>query len=200
MLVSGTLADSFKPLAKRYAIAYEIFLVLGGSIIIALSAQLAIGWPVPITGQTFAVLMLAALYGRVRAITTVLAYIIEGLAGLPVFAGFKFGPAALFGPTGGYIIGFLAAAYIVGALSEKGWDRFFGKTVISMCIGNAVIYAFGLSWLYCLLSAGKIAGSFNTMLERGLFLFIPGDLLKIILAAILLPAGWKTLSKFSANR
>jgi biotin transport system substrate-specific component len=116
----------------------------------------------------------------------VLAYIIQGAAGLPVFA-VGIGSAALLGPTGGYLFGFIPAAYITGRLAEKGWDRRIGTMVLAMIFGNLAIYSFGLLWLCCLTG-------FNTMvLTLGLYPFIIGDLVKIILAAILLPAGWKML-------
>ncbi len=154
---------------------------------IALCAQLAIGWPVPITGQTFAVLMIGALFGAKRGSLCILTYIVEGSVGLPVFAHGRSGFTILLGPTGGYLIGFIAAAYIMGLLAERGWDRRAGTTVLAMVFGNTAIYAFGLLWLYCLMRINK------TVLTMGLYPFIVGDLLKISLAAVLLPSGWKLL-------
>ena len=167
---------------------YDIALVIGGSLLIALCAQIAIGWPVPVTGQTFAVLMTGALFGARRGSLSVLAYIIEGAAGLPVFAHGKSGFVALSGPTGGYLVGFVAAAYIVGLLAEKGWDRRIGTTVLAMALGNVVIYAFGLTWLSYLAFAGG-----TNVLAVGLYPFIAGDCLKIALAAAILPSGWRLL-------
>ena len=142
--------------------------------------------PVPVTGQTFAVLMIGALLGSRRGCLAVLAYLIEGVAGLPVFA-FGGGAAALAGPTGGYLMGFLPAAYLTGLLAERGWDRRIGTTVLAMVIGNVVIYACGLFWLCCLM------GLSMKVLTAGLYPFVAGDLLKVIMAAILLPSGWKLL-------
>jgi biotin transport system substrate-specific component len=99
----------------------------------------------------------------------------------------------LLGPTGGYLVGFFFAAYLVGLLAERGWDRRIGTTVVAMILGNLVIYAFGLLWLYCLVCMGKLGISVNKILTVGLYPFIPGDLFKISLAAILLPSGWKLL-------
>jgi biotin transporter BioY len=111
----------------------------------------------------------------------------EGAAGLPVFA-LGAGSAVLLGPTGGYLFGFIPAVYITGRLAEMGWDRRIGTTVLAMVFGNLAIYTFGLFWLGCLTG-------FNRMvLTIGLRPFIVGDLVKIILAAILLPSGWKLLS------
>jgi biotin transporter BioY len=138
--------------------------------------------------------MIGALLGARRGCLTVLSYIIEGAAGLPVFA-VGAGPAVLLGPTGGYLFGFIPAVYITGRLAEKGWDRRIGTTVLAMVFGNLAIYTFGLFWL-CYLTG------FNTIvLSIGLYPFIVGDLVKIILAAILLPSCWKLLrySRLASN-
>jgi biotin transport system substrate-specific component len=188
MLTNATVADILRPCRIWRAGFYDIALIIAGSLVIALSARIAIPlWPVPVTGQTFAVLMIAALLGSRRGCFAVLAYITEGAAGLPVFAHGRFGFAVLLGPTGGYLVGFIAAACIVGLLAEKGWDRRIGTTVLAMVLGNIAIYAFGLLWLCCLVGVNK------TVLIEGLYPFILGDLLKIALAAILLPSGWKLL-------
>lgn len=187
MLTNVTYATVLRPSKKVYAGLYDIALIIGGSLMIALCAQLAIGWPVPITGQTFAVLMIGALFGAKRGSLCILTYIVEGSVGLPVFAHGRSGFAILLGPTGGYLVGFIAAAYIMGLLAERGWDRRAGTTVLAMVFGNTAIYAFGLLWLYCLMRINK------TVLTMGLYPFIIGDLLKISLAAVLLPSGWKLL-------
>jgi len=189
MLTNATVADLLRPSEKKLAGFYDVTLIIGGSLLIGLCAHVKVllpFGPVPVTGQTFAVLMIAALLGARRGCLTVLAYIIEGAAGLPVFA-VGAGPAVLLGPTGGYLFGFIPAVYITGRLAEKGWDRRIGTTVLAMVFGNLVIYSFGLFWLCCLTG-------FNRMvLSLGLYPFIVGDLVKIILAAILLPSGWKLL-------
>ena len=194
MLTTVTIADLWQPYEKRWAAIYNVALVIGGSFLIALFAQLAIGWPIPVTGQTFAVLMIGALFGARRASLSVLAYIIEGTAGLPVFAHGRSGFVVLSGPTGGYLIGFVVAAYVVGLLAEKGWDRRIGTTVLAMIFGNLVIYAFGLLWFCCLIFIIKLPVGSGRVLVEGLYLFIPGDVLKIAMAAILLPAGWRLLN------
>jgi len=195
MLTNATVADLLRPSEKRLAGFYDVTLIIGGSLLIGLCAHVKV-WlpfsPVPVTGQTFAVLMLGALLGSRRGCMAVLAYIIEGAAGLPVFA-VGIGSAVLLGPTGGYLFGFIPAAYITGRLAERGWDRHFGTTVLAMVFGNLVIYTFGLLWLCCLTG-------FNIMvLTLGLYPFIIGDLVKIILAAILLPSGWKLLAHGRLN-
>jgi biotin transport system substrate-specific component len=188
MLANATVADFLRPCEKKYALLYDIVLIVGGSLLIALSAQIAIGFPVPITAQTFAVLMIAALLGTRRGVACVLAYLAEGAAGLPVFAQAKGGLAAFAGPTGGYLVGFVVAAFVVGLLAEKGWDRRFWTTILAMVIGNIIIYAFGLTWLSILTGPRAAAAG-------GLYPFIPGDILKILLAAAALPSAWKIIRR-----
>ncbi len=165
---------------------WEIALIVTGSWLIALAAQIAIPlWPVPITGQTFGVLLVGALLGSKWGAWAVMVYLAQGAMGLPVFAGGTGGPARLLGPTGGYLVGFVAAAFVVGWLSERGWHRRFTTTAISMLIGNLVIYVFGLAWL-----AAFLGWSGDAVLRAGFLPFVPGDLLKVLLAALALPRVW----------
>ncbi len=169
----------------------DFILVLGGSLLVALSAQLEIPLtPVPITAQTFAVLLLAALYGSKRGTATMATYRALGIIGLPVFAGGTAGIAHLLGPTGGYLMGYLPTAFVVGWLSEKGWDRRPWTTALSMIIGNAIIYLTGVAWL------SRFVGE-RSVLEAGVIPFLPGDALKIALATVLLPAGWRIVERLA---
>ncbi len=189
MLANTTVADILRPSEKLYAAFYDIALILGGSLLIGLSAKVKVVLPfspVPVTGQTFAVLMAGALLGARRGSLAVIAYLIQGFAGAPVFA-FGGGPAVLLGPTGGYLVGFVPAAFVTGLLAERGWDRKMATTVLAMFLGNLAIYTCGLFWLTCLMGA-KV-----TVITMGLLPFLPGDVIKIILAAILLPSSWKLL-------
>ncbi len=187
-----TYADVLRPSVKRYALAYDAALILGGSFGIALSAQIAIPiGPVPITGQTLAVLLVGALLGSRRGALCILAYLAEGAMGLPVFAGGGGGMGVIVGPTGGYLIGFVAAAYVTGLLAERGWDRRVGTTLAAMLLGNAALYLFGLAWLSGFVGSERVLAS-------GLLPFVPGDLLKMALAAVLLPSGWKLLGRTSS--
>ena len=195
MIAGLTVADLARPAQRRLARFYDAALIAGGSIVIALSAQIAIRHPVPITGQTFAVLLLAALLGSRRGVLCILTYLAEGLLGLPVFAQSKGGVVVFLGPTGGYLVGFVFAAWIVGALSERTWDRRVLSTVVAMVLGSVVIYACGLAWLFCL--AHVFAKPLSSgVLAIGLYPFLVGDLLKIALAATLLPSGWKIIRHF----
>jgi biotin transport system substrate-specific component len=199
MLTNITVADVFRPALKRLAVIYDIALVIGGSLFIALSAQIAVHLPfspVPVTGQTFAVLLTGALFGSRRGCLSVLLYVIEGMAGLPVFAMGRGGLPVLFSPTGGYIVGFIAAAYLTGLLAEKGWDRRTATAALAMALGNIVIYTSGLLWLACLRFIFRVPIESGGLFLVGVYPFIIGDILKIILAAILLPSGWRLLRYF----
>lgn len=175
----------------RAGIVRELALILGGSLLIALAAQIRITLPftpVPITGQTFAVLLVAALYGSRTGSLTVATYVALGALGLPVLAGGSAGLTQLLGPTGGYLAGFIAAAYVVGLLSERGWDRKPWTTAASMIVGNVVIYVCGVVWL------SRFVG-WEAVLVSGVLPFLVGDALKIALATILLPAGWRLIAR-----
>lgn len=184
-----TYSGVFRLSTRRYAAIFDVAAILAGSLFIGLSAQVGVRLPfspVPITGQTLAVLLVGALLGSRRGALAVVAYLAEGLAGLPVFANGMAGPVYFFGPTGGYLLGFVAAAAITGALAERGWDRRSSTTVAAMLLGDLAIYAFGLAWLLAFVGLDKV-------LFLGLFPFIPGDLLKLALAAAVLPSGWRLL-------
>ncbi len=187
MLTSATVADIWRPSEKSRAGIYDLILVFAGLVFIGLSAQLAIGFPIPVTGQTFAVLMIGALYGARLGGMCLVSYVLAGAAGFPVFSNFGSGPMFLAGPTGGFLVGFIAAAYVVGKLAQIGWDRRVWTTIVAMLVGNLIIYAFGLLWLFCLM------GFNSKVFAVGLYPFIIGDILKIALAAAVLPSGWKLL-------
>jgi len=186
-----TYAATWRPMVKKHALLYDISLVVGGSLLIALAAQLAIPLvfsPVPITAQTLAVLLIGTLLGSKRGTLCVFAYLTEGAAGLPVFAEGGGSIAHLFGPTGGYLIGFVAAAYLTGFLAERGWDRRIATSILAMTVGTAVIFATGLTWLSFFVGTDRV-------LLLGLYPFIPGALIKLAIAALLLPTGWKIMGR-----
>lgn len=171
--------------------AREIPLLAAFNLLLVGSAFLSINlpWtPVPITGQTFAVMLLAMSLGRVRAGIVTAAYLLEGAIGLPVFAGGAFGVATLFGPTGGYLMGFLIAAVFVGWLADQGWDRSVWRSLLAMSIGHAIIFEAGLLILSIYVPAGQL-------LAAGLTPFLLGTAIKILLASGILPAMWAWLGK-----
>ena len=190
-MTPATYADILRPQAGRLTWLYDFTLVAAGSILVALSARIAFPLPfspVPVTGQTLAVLLVGVLLGSVRGGVSLLFYLAQGVAGLPVFAAGSAGVAYLLGPTGGYLLGFVAAAFLTGLLAERGWDRRTGTTLAAMFLGTVAIYALGLAWLALFVKAGNV-------LVLGLYPFIPGAVVKIVAAALLLPLGWKVLGR-----
>ncbi|HWS86372.1 MAG TPA: biotin transporter BioY [Pyrinomonadaceae bacterium] len=167
-------------------------LVAAFSLFVALAAQVVIPlpWtPVPLTGQTFAVLLTGALLGPRLGGLAMLAYLLEGAAGLPFFRGGAGGVGHLAGPTAGYLLAFPAAAYVTGALAERGWDRRFLSAAAAMALGSLVILACGWAWLALMLRTPAEA------FRLGVAPFLPGDVVKIALAAAALPAGWSLLRR-----
>lgn len=181
-------------LPQRSTLA-DISIIVLGSLFVAAMAQLSIPLqPVPVTGQTLAVLLVGMVLGSKRGALALTAYLGEGLAGLPVFVEAKSGIATVLGPTGGYLVGFIAAAWLIGLLAERGFDRSFLKTLGAMIAGNLVIYAFGLAWLSAFPFINGLIGEAG-LLSLGILPFLVGDALKAILAALLLPGTWKFVGK-----
>ncbi len=171
-------ADMIRPADARSARAYDVLLIAGFSLVIALCAQVAIPLPftpVPVTLQTFAVLVAAGLLGSARGTAAVLAYIGEGFAGLPVFSGGRAGVAHLLGPTGGYLVGFVIAAFVVGFLLEHGAARSWRATFAALVAGTVLVYVPGALWLGAFAGMGKAVA-------LGVAPFLIGDALKIIVA------------------
>ena len=165
----------------------ELPLLLAFNALLVLTSYMAINLPfspVPITGQTFGVLLIGMALGRVRGTAVVMAYLIEGAMGLPVFAGGTAGFVKFVGPTGGYLLGFPVAAFVVGYLADRGWDRSYLRSVAAMTAGTVVIFVCGLAWLSRLVPSGSV-------LEMGLYPFVPGAVVKIALASVILPSVWK---------
>ena len=201
-LAGAVWPDRASPTATR-AIRAVVLAVLG-SLFVAICAQVQIPlWPVPVTGQTFAVLVVGMAFGWRLGGATLLLYLAEGAVGLPVFAKFAAGPGVLAGPTGGYIVGFVLAAAAIGYLAQRGWDRSVWRTAIAMLIGNVVLYIPGLIWLgmfYAGPGAQYVAntGATNAVgaaIAVGLTPFLLVDALKLALAAALFPIAWRMLSK-----
>jgi len=189
--------DTVLPLPKTKAleVARDVVLVLSFSLLTALFARISF-WigPVPITGQTLAVLLAGILLGSIRGGLSQAVYLLVGLTGFPFWfaAGGPLGMVRLLGPTGGYLVGFVFAAFLVGWLAERGWDKKIKTAILAMFIGNIVIYIFGLSWLANFLPL-------KGLLIAGLCPFILGDALKILLAGLALPMGWKFIKRSANN-
>ncbi len=167
----------------------RLVLVAAGVLAIAIAAKIKIPmWPVPITLGIFAILTVGAAYGPRLGLTTVLAYLAVGALGFDVFAGSsaeKFGLTYMMGGTGGYLVGYALAAVALGWFARQGWDRSFGKMALALLIGNAIIYVPGLLWL------GQLYGWDQPILAWGLWPFLIGDGLQLVLAALAVPAIWK---------
>lgn len=188
---TGALIDAVVPgpSARVSVLMRDAGIVLAGSILMALLAQLTIPLPiVPITGQTLGVLLIGASLGAKKGSLAMLAYLAEGALGAPVFAGGSGGIAVLAGPTAGYLYGFVVAALVVGWLAERGLDRNVLTAAIAMLAGEVAMYAVALSWLSFYVPNDEL-------LSVGLIPFIPGDLVKLVIAAALLPSAWKLLGR-----
>lgn len=163
--------------------------IIAGSMLLTLSAKASIPFfPVPMTLQTLVVLALGMVLGPRLGAAAVIAYLAQGAMGLPVFAGTPekgIGLAYMLGTTGGYLLGFVFAAFATGYLAERRWDRSVLTTIGAMVIGNAIIYLFGLIWL------GSIVGWDKPILAWGMTPFLLGDLAKVLIAAAVLPSIWK---------
>ena len=178
----------------RAGLLTDALLVVGGAGLVAACAQISIhlGFtPVPITGQTFAVVLVGASLGSIRGTASLLLYLLVGIAGAPVYSQHKHGWEVVSGSSGGYLIGFIVAAALTGYLAERGWDRRISSSVSAMLTGNVVIYIFGLLWLHHWLGSKGYGNSWNTTLTDGLYPFVPGDMIKLYLAAAALPGAWK---------
>lgn len=194
-----TLAQALPhPRDRSARLALDIGVIVLGSLVVAAAAQLTIHLRfVPITMQTLAVLLVGATLGSLRGGTAIALYLAEGAAGLPFFAEGTSGIDFLIlrdplHATGGYLWGFLLAAVLVGFLAERGWDRNLGSALGAMFLGNVAIYLVGLPWL-----AEAIGTSIEEALPFGLYPFIIGDTIKLLLAAGALPVAWRLIGKRS---
>jgi len=190
MFTDSVLIDAILPRIdnKTKAIIRDIVLVLGFAILTGICAKFKIEiGPVPITMQTFAVLVSGVLLGSKRGAASQITYLLGGLVGLPWFSRGG-GLIYILSPTFGYILGFVFAAYSVGYLAERGWDRNIRTAILAIFIGNIFIYIPGLLYL------ARFVG-FSKVLALGLYPFILGDLIKIALTGLILPMGWKMIKK-----
>lgn len=193
---SGALTLS-QAVVPQATLLTNIGLVLLGSVVVAVCAQITIPIdPVPITGSTFGVLLAGAALGSKRGALAIVAYLAEGLAGLPVFQGGnsawvpnRFGEPYITGSTAGYLAGFVIAAFVVGWLAERrGMDREVWSAALLLLVGNVLLYVPGLIWLHLWLTSHAVP---TTVWQAGLLPFIPGDVAKLILAALAVPGAWR---------
>lgn len=190
---SLTLADVALP---RAGFLQNALLIFAASLVTAAAAQLEIRlpWtPVPVTGQTFAVLLSGAVLGWRRAFLAQALYLLEGAGGLPVFSGGASGAAAFVAPSGGYLMSFPLAAAVTGWLCERGWDRHAITMMAAMLLASTVVFACGLAWLARFIPASQLLGA-------GLLPFLPGDVIKATLAALAFPFVWKRVGGMAGGR
>ena len=183
------LNDVIKIKTKEKEFLKSIFFVLSGVIFLSIMSQLIIPLyftPVPISLGSFGVMLIALLYGRKLGTATVLSYVVAGSLGAPIFAGFKAG--SLFSPTGGYIVGYVVAAVILGFLSDKGIAKSYVKTFLSLLLVSVIIFILGALVLMLFVPIKNV-------FMAGVFPFIPGDMLKVVVATLLFPRLWKFIKK-----
>jgi biotin transport system substrate-specific component len=184
--LAPTLSTQYFPRAANWL--RDLTLIIIGSLFIAILARVEIPLPftpVPITGQTFGVLLVGATLGSKRGAASLVLYLLEGVLGLPFFAGGAHGLSVVIGATGGYLIGFIGAAYVIGLLAERGLERSVRTSFIPFLVGTIVIYVFGVAWL------AVVLGNLGKAIAGGLLPFLIGDAIKLIAAALALPAAWK---------
>lgn len=187
----------YELITRQKSIFIDLTLMIFSVFILAALANIRIPlWPVPITFQTLGIFLIAFFFGSRKGTLTVLLYLIAGLIGFGVFAGYKSGIAALMGPTGGYLIGFIFTVFFIGYLIEKGYGKSRKSILICMVLGSLIIYTFGLIGLFVLF--GNI-GIIN-LLMIGVIPFLVGDILKIIIAVSLFPYIWDKSNKVYSRR
>jgi len=182
-----TLADR---LISR-SILTDVMLVAGGAALTGLLAQVTVPlWPVPITGQTLAVLLVGSTLGALRGVLSMVLYAVLGVVGVPWFSDASAGLHVVAGPTGGYIIGFILAAGLTGWLAQRSWDRKVLGAFVSFMAGTGVTFAIGLPWL-----AASLGLTFEQTLQSGLYPFLVGGVIKALLAAGIIPLAWKLTAR-----
>jgi biotin transport system substrate-specific component len=194
----NTILGVLEPKAQTTRLISNAVTVLLGTVLITLASKLNVPtWPVPVTLQTFAVAALAAAFGWRIGMATVIAYLLEGAAGLPVFAGAGAGLPYLFGPTGGFLLGFIPMAYVIGRAADLGASGKVGLLFVAMLAGDAVLFALGFLWL--LILGGSAAWLDQSNLVASAFAkavqpFLIWDALKMLFAALTVTGIW-TLAK-----
>lgn len=198
------LADAVvaRPSSRARALAVDTALVVAGATVVALLAQVEIPLqPVPITGQTLGVIVVGAALGAWRGAAALTTYMLVGLAGLPVFAGFTGTLAALAKPSFGYIVGFIVAAFVAGWFAERAWDRRPALAFVGFVTASAVPFVFGIPYMAFILNV--VGGADLTLwqlLEFGLFPFIAGGLIKAAIAAAVIPGLWALVRKVDSRK
>jgi biotin transport system substrate-specific component len=173
------------------SLAMDAVLIVAGTALTAGAAQLSIPlWPVPVTGQTLAVLLVGVFLGAVRGGISMVLYAVLGVLGLPIFSDHSAGWSVLSGPTGGYIIGFIFSAVLTGWLAQLAWDRKLLRAFLAFIAGSVVTFAVGLPWLAVSLGHLGYPNDLNSVLQAGLYPFILGGIIKAVLGTAIITAAW----------
>lgn len=200
---SLTLAVGRPTLADRITsrrLATDLVLVAAGAGLTALAAQIAVPlWPVPITGQTLAVLLVGVTLGAVRGAISLTLYAVLGIVGLPLFSDASSGWSVVAGPTGGYIIGFVFAAGFTGWLAQREWDRKPVLAFVAFLAGSVIPFVFGLPWLAAALGNFGLPHDLNAVLQAGLYPFILGGIIKAVLGAGIITLAWFAVRRLSKS-
>lgn len=191
-----------RPSSRARAFALDAGLVIAGATIVALLAQVEIPlWPVPITGQTLGVIVVGAALGAWRGAAALTTYMLVGLAGLPVFAGFTGTVAAIGKPSFGFVIGFIFSAFVAGWFAERAWDRRPGLAFLGFAAASVVPFVFGIPYMAFILNVVMgLDYSFGELLAVGLLPFILGGLIKAALAAAIIPGAWALVRKADRSK
>lgn len=180
----------------RRTLAADVALVTAGAALTALAAQIVVPlWPVPVTGQTLAALLIASALGPVRGAASLLLYVAVGVLGLPVFSDGGHGYGALLGTTGGYLVGLVLSAALTGWMARKGWDRRLLGAIAIYIAGVAVVFVPGLLWL-----AVTTGADLSQTLAWGLYPFVLGEVIKVVLATAVIRCAWRAMDALNTNR
>jgi biotin transport system substrate-specific component len=193
---SGTLRPVLADRIRSRGLAVDASLIAGGALFTGLMAQVEVPmWPVPITGQTLAVVLVGATLGARRGALSLLVYALAGLAGAPFFSGWTGGLHALALPSFGYVIGFIPSAALIGWLARQDWDRHFGRAVAAFTLASALPFVTGLPYLAVALQQLGAPHDLQTVLAGGLYPFVLGGIAKALIAAGILPLAWKLVGR-----
>lgn len=191
----NTILGVFQPKSSTTRLLTNLAIVVLGTVLLTLSAKTQVPtWPVPVTLQTLAVAALAGAFGARIGVATVALYILEGMAGLPVFAGAAAGPAYILGPTGGFILGYLGMAYVIGRATDAGASSNVLRLFSAMVVGDAIVFALGFAWLMVLAGDAGWIDQTNIVasaFEKAVQPFIVWDLVKLAFAAVTVTGVWQ---------
>ncbi|MCU1578060.1 MAG: biotin transporter BioY [Rhodoglobus sp.] len=193
--VPATARQTFADRVIPRSVPTDIALVAGGALFTGLLAQVAVPlWPVPITGQTLAVLLVGTTLGATRGVLSMVLYAALGVVGVPWFSDASSGMGVLAGPTGGYIVGFIFAAGLTGWLAQRQWDRRIVGAIVSFIAGSLIVFAVGLPWL-----AVSLGLDLRQTVAAGLYPFIVGGIIKAVVAAAVIRSAWRVADAIASR-